>query len=108
MLATARLNHAQKTVVREVLSRYANIFVGPDGVLGKTSVARHKIDLGTNRPLKEHLRRAPIAHQEVIDQEVDKMLERGVIEPSEGPWASPVVMLKKKTVPDDFALTTGS
>lgn len=35
--------------------------------------------------------------QAVINQEVDDMLRRGVIEPSTSPWSSPVVLIKKAT-----------
>jgi hypothetical protein len=34
--------------------------------------------------------------QGIIDEEVDKMLAEGVIEPSESPWSSPIVLAKKK------------
>jgi hypothetical protein len=34
--------------------------------------------------------------QGIIDEEVDKMLTEGVIEPSESPWSSPIVLAKKK------------
>uniref|UniRef100_A0A0A9Z8Q1 RNA-directed DNA polymerase n=2 Tax=Lygus hesperus TaxID=30085 RepID=A0A0A9Z8Q1_LYGHE len=32
---------------------------------------------------------------EVMHKELDKMLESGIVEPSHGPWASPVVMVRK-------------
>jgi hypothetical protein len=34
--------------------------------------------------------------QGIIDEEVDKMLAEGVIEPSDSPWSSPIVLAKKK------------
>jgi transposase InsO family protein len=34
--------------------------------------------------------------QGIIDEEVDKMLAEGVIEPSNSPWSSPIVLAKKK------------
>ena len=43
-------------------------------------------------------------HQrQVVQQHLDKMLRNGIIEPSKGPWSSPVVLVKKKKVrPQDF------
>lgn len=32
----------------------------------------------------------------VAQEEVDKMLQRGVIEPCDGPWVSPIVLVSKK------------
>jgi hypothetical protein len=34
--------------------------------------------------------------QGIIDEEVDKMLAEGIIEPSESPWSSPILLAKKK------------
>ena len=34
--------------------------------------------------------------QRIIDEEVNLMLAEGVIEPSDSPWSSPVVLAKKK------------
>ena len=96
MVPKLRLNESQCTAVRGVLAQYADVFMSPDGTLGKTSVAEHRIDLTDNRPFRQRLRRAAQAHQEVIDQEVQKMLDLDIIEPCDSPWASPVVMVKKK------------
>lgn len=34
--------------------------------------------------------------QKIIDEEVDEMIESNIIEPSNSPWSSPVVIVKKK------------
>ena len=34
--------------------------------------------------------------ERIIDEEVNRMLAEGVIEPSESPWSSPIVIAKKK------------
>ena len=96
MVPKTTLSKAQQSAVRAVLARYADVFMSPEGELGKTSVAKHRIDLEDDRPFKMRLRRAAIAHQEIMDQEVRKMLAKDIIEPSDSPWASPVVMVKKK------------
>ena len=96
MVPTDRLTQAQQSEVRSLLSQYPDVFVGPDGSLGRTTIARHQINLLDNRPFKQGLRRAALAHQEVIDKEIQKMLDANVIEPCDSPWASPVVMVKKK------------
>ena len=41
-------------------------------------------------------RRPPLAQREVIEREVKKMLDSGIIEPSDSPWAAPVVLVRKK------------
>ena len=34
--------------------------------------------------------------REVVDEQIDEMLEKGVIEPSDSPWSSPIVIVPKK------------
>ena len=41
-------------------------------------------------------RRLPSHQRQVVQQHLDKMLRNGIIEPSKGPWSSPVVLVKKK------------
>jgi len=56
----------------------------------------HEIDTADARPIRQPLRRYPPSHQEAIDQQVSDMLRQGVIEPASSPWASNVVLAKKK------------
>ena len=41
-------------------------------------------------------RRFPIHQQEEGEKQVKEMLDKGLIEPSQSPWASPIVLVKKK------------
>lgn len=47
-------------------------------------------------PIKLHPPHLPLAHQEAADIELEEMLKTGVIEPSDSPLASAVVMVPKK------------
>ena len=80
----------------KTLYGYQDIFVGPDGVLGRTDVVKHDILTSTDRPVKHAPRRMSPQQNEIITQEVEKMLSSGVITPSDSPWASPVVLIRKK------------
>lgn len=53
-----------------------------------------RIQPGTS-PIKQNVRQKAIAEKEVIDREVQKMLELGVIRHSASPWASPVHLVPK-------------
>jgi hypothetical protein len=64
--------------------------------LGLTTLIQHRIDTGDCAPFKEPLRCHPLAYLPVIDEHVDRMLEADVTEPHVSPWASNVVLIKKK------------
>ena len=64
--------------------------------LGRTNVVVRSIDTGDARPVRQPLRRVPPLHHQVIEKHVDDMLRQGIIEPALSPWASNVVLVKKK------------
>lgn len=90
------LTRKQKREAHTLLYEYTNLFAKSNSDLGCIDIVRHKIDTGTNRPVKIPPRRVPTHLTKEIDKHLDDMLERGVIEPSNSPWSAPVVLLKKK------------
>ena len=86
----------EKARLKEIIQRYSDCFSLHEYDLGRTSVVTHQIDTGNSRPVKQVLRRHPPPHQEEIDRQVKSMLEQDIIEPSKSPWASNVVIVKKK------------
>ena len=66
----------------------------------------HVIDTGDHRPIRQGLRRYPIAHLDAIDQQVDDLLRNDFIEPAASPWASNVVLVSRKTALIDCVWTT--
>lgn len=79
-----------------MVHKYADAFATPDGQLGGTDLVKHSIDTGNARPIKTPYRPPTFAKRAIIDENLDKMLENDIIEPSNSPWASPVVLTKKK------------
>jgi hypothetical protein len=55
------------------------------------------IETGNAKPIKQRAYRAPLEKLKEIDQQIQEMLQAGVIEPSVSPWASPVLLMKKPT-----------
>jgi len=82
-------------VAERLVHDYAKVCCRSEIDLGRLDILPHRIDTGDARPFKEQLRRHPIAHLDFIDNQVDQMLEAGVIEPSSLPWSSNVVLAKK-------------
>ena len=81
---------------RELLVKHANLFATSDADLGRTSLVTHDIDTGDAAPIRQPPRRVPFMMQPELDKEMSRMLEQGVVEPGQSPWASPVVLVRKK------------
>jgi len=90
------LTNGQKEKVRELLYTIPDDPFYGDHDVGRTPLVEHTIDTGDHRPIRQPLRRQPFQHQAYIDEETDRMLEYGIIEPAASPWASNVVVVKKK------------
>ena len=71
---------------------------------GHTTLAEHAINTGDARPIKQPPRRMAPHRRDMVESELEKMLQAGVIEPSQGPWASPVVLVRKKDGTNRFCV----
>jgi hypothetical protein len=65
--------------------------------LGCTSQVKHSIDTGEAKPIKRNPYRTPYALKSVVDEHIDDMLQREIIEPSSSPWSSSIVLVQKKS-----------
>ena len=63
---------------------------------GETDVIQHQIRLTDDTPIRCKPYPLPYAMREELKNEVDTMLEMGVVRPSTSPYASPIIMVKKK------------
>lgn len=63
---------------------------------GRTNVITHDIRLTSPGPIRQTATRAPARLIPALKQEVQAMLDMGVIEPSHSEWCSPVVLVPKK------------
>ena len=96
VLEGAELTAEQESKVCRMALKYQDEFKSPEGENGRTEVTEHGIDEQDNHPIKGNYISLPFARQVACDKEVEKMLDDDIIEPSDSPWASPVVMVTKK------------
>jgi len=79
-----------------VLMDLEDVFQQPDMPLGRTDAVQHTIDIQGHHPIKQAPRRLAYQRQQIVLDELKKMLDQDVIRPSSSPWASPVVLVTKK------------
>ena len=89
------LSPLQQQQLNELFKEYIDVFSQGDEDLGNTSLLKHGIETH-GPPLRQPYRRQnPAVRREEMTQ-VQQMLSSNVIRPSNSPWASPVVMVRKK------------
>ena len=64
--------------------------------LGKATGVQHCNQTGNSAPIKQHPRRQPLAIRDDEAKEVERMVNLDITEECTSPWASPVVLVKKK------------
>ena len=67
-----------------------------DGERDETDLLKIEIDTGDAAPQRQPTNRTPFAAREEISQQLSQIHEQGVIRPSSSPWASPVVLVRKR------------
>ena len=83
----------QRRVLKDLVRRYPDVFTG---MPGETDVIQHQIRLTDDTPIRCKPYPLPYAMREELRNEVDTMLEMGVVKPSTSPYMSPIIMVKKK------------
>ena len=89
MRVGAELNGEQRNKVMAVLRRYEEI-------PGKATVIEHKIDRTDNRPIRCKPYPLPYAKRGEIREKIKNMMDTGIVKESSSPYASPLVVIKKK------------
>lgn len=89
------LSESQRSETKAFLLHHSSLW--KDGRRGVTNVLEFDMDLVDERPIACRPRRFALKEQQVIDKEVDSMLETKVVEHSRSPFASEIVLVKKKT-----------
>ena len=80
----------------DVIECYHHTFAVEDLELGCTDLVKHEIKLTNYVPFKERYRRIPPHQYEEVRKHLDEMLRMGAIRRSNSPWASAVVLVRKK------------
>ena len=89
------LNDGQREQFSQLLLEYADIFA-EDGELGRTNKIKHSIHTGDAQPIRQRVRRIPLCQRQEMQKLLMDMQSKDVIQPSQSPWASPVVLVQKK------------
>ena len=86
----------QQQLSKDLLVDSAEVFAKSDLNLGKCNIIKHAIKITDPQPFKECYRRIPPHLYEEVKKHLQEMVEVGAIRKSFSPWASAVVLVRKK------------
>ena len=85
-----------RKLLKNLLIDFSDIFSKDSNDIGRTNWVKHDIDTGTEAPFRQRPRRLPIAQQEALREQIHDLKARGLITNSASPWASNVILVRKK------------
>lgn len=91
----SKLSPEQKMLFQAELDSFQSMFVESSKRPGRTDLLQFEIDTGTSAPIKQQPYRVSLAEGEVMEAEIQQYLGLNLIRPSNSPWASPVLMIRK-------------
>ena len=85
-----------KDTFEQVLLSHADVFALTDEKLGETSLVTHHIDTEDAKPVRTLHCQLPYAVRRELEEELDKLMQIGCVDLSSSPYASPLVLVRKK------------
>ena len=82
--------------VAKLLIEFQDVFSKGDNDIGRTNDVEHSIDTGSQHPIRQRPRKHPLGQRTEIKRQVSELLDKGLIEPTDSPWASNIVLVRKK------------
>ena len=86
-----------KKEFEELCEEYKNIFSKDSSDIGKTPLITMEIETGDSPPVCQRPYNLPLNHIDWVQKELDTLEKAGVITRSVSPWASPIVIVPKRT-----------
>ena len=85
----------------ELKAKYPEVFSLHNEDIGHTQLVTMDIDTGDSPPVCQKLHALPLKHYSWVQQEIETLEWAGVIKKSISPWASPIIVVPKKSAPGE-------
>lgn len=95
-LRTEHLNEEEKANLTTLCTRYADVFYIDGEPLTFTNKIKHRIRTTDEVPVYTKSYRYPFIHRQEVRDQIGKMLDQGIIRPSDSAWSSPIWIVPKK------------
>ena len=101
VLQDANVSDENREQFKKLCQEYDDIFSKEAGDIGKTPLITMEIDTGDSPPVCQRPYNLPLKHAEWVKKELETLEKAGIISRSISPWASPIVIVPKKTEPGE-------
>ena len=85
----------------KLCKKYDDSISKNSGDIGKTMLVEMEIDTGNHPPIASKPYTLPLKHYDWVQKEIETLERAGIIERSISPWASPIVIVPKKSTPGE-------
>ena len=96
-LQDADITDEQQKAFKDLCTEFIDIFSTDSGDIGKTPLLEVEIDTGDSLPIIQKPYTLPLKHTEWVQRELEILEKAGVKVRSVSPWASPIVVIPKRT-----------
>ena len=100
-LQDAEVLDKYKIDFEKLCEEYDDIFSKDSSDIGKTPLITMEIETGDSPPVCQRPYNLPLKHIDWVQKELNTLEKAGVITRSVSPWASPIVIVPKRTAPGD-------
>ena len=100
VLEDAEVDEQNRKEFTKLCEEYDDIFSKGPADIGKTPLITMEIDTGDSPPICQRPYNLPLKHADWVRKELETLEKAGIITRSISPWASPIVIVPKKTEPD--------
>ncbi|MCG8623453.1 MAG: retroviral-like aspartic protease family protein, partial [Proteobacteria bacterium] len=100
-LQDADVSEEDRQSFEELCTEFQDVFSKSSTDLGRTPLLTMDIDTGDHPPITQRPYSLALKHVEWVREEIEKLEQAGVITRSMSPWASPIVIVPKKTSPGE-------
>ena len=100
-LPDADVSDEHQKAFKELCHEFKDIFSVDLGDIAKTPLVEMEIDTGDSPPITQKPYTLPLKHAEWVQKELEILEKAGVIVRSVSPWASPIVVVPKRSAPGE-------
>ena len=96
-----KVTEEETKAFKDLCEKYSDMFSESSGEISRTSIIKMEIDTGDSPPVCQRPYTLPLKHAEWVKKELNILEAAGIVVRSVSPWASPIVVVPKRSAPGE-------